>query len=119
MSHYDHLRATPKGLRPGVDVPKWLWLAPAIALLIAILPLPYGYYTLLRVGVTAAATFLAWREYEGHGRRANSYVWIFGAVALLYNPILPVHLSKLIWIPLNLVTAATFAGHYKLRQAQS
>lgn len=121
MSNFDldpH-RRTPAGLRPGSDLPKWLWWGPAIALVIAVLPLPYGYYMALRLAVCAAAAFIAWKEYELNGKEANSYTWIFGIVAVLYNPFLPVHLFKLLWVVLNLGTAATFIGHYQLRLTRS
>lgn len=106
---------TPAGLRPGTDLSKWIWFVPAIAVVVAVLPLPYGFYMGLRWLVAAAAAFLAWKEYALNGKRANSYTWIFGAMALLYNPIIPIHLFKLLWVVLNLITAAAFVGHYRLR----
>lgn len=117
MNNFEHdkHRPTPVSLWPNADIPKWVWLAPAIALAIAVLPLPYGYYMGLRWFVTGTAIFLAWKEYELNQNTANSYTWIFGAIALLYNPIFPVHLFKLLWVILNIGTAAIFLGHYRLR----
>ena len=102
-------------LRLGFGASKWVWFVPAIALCIAILPLPYTYYMGLRWLVAVAAAFIAWKEYDLGGRRTNSYAIIFGVIALLYNPVLPIHLFKLLWVVLNLITAATFVGHYRLR----
>lgn len=107
----------PAELRPGADLSIWIWFVPIIALVVAVLPLPYSFYMGLRWLVTIAAASLAWKEYELNRRRANSYTLIFGAIALLYNPILPVHLFKLLWIALNLITAAAFFGHYRLRRS--
>lgn len=107
------LRATPVAAQSYRNVPGLVWWGPAIALLVAILPLGYGYYTPLRVVVCAAATFLAWKEYVGNSQQANAYVWIFGGIALLYNPLLPIHLSKLIWTVINIITADIFLGHHK------
>lgn len=106
---------TPAGFRPGSDFSKWIWFVPSIALVVAVLPLPYSFYMGLRWLIAAAATFFAWKEYELNGKRANSYTFIFGAMALLYNPIIPVHLFKLLWVVLNLITAAVFLGHYRRR----
>ncbi len=87
---------------------------PAAALFQALLPLPYGYYDLLRLLVTTAAALIAWKEYDlgrnvGSGK-VNNYALIFVAFAHLYNPILPIHLTKLIWMPIDVVTALVFIG---------
>ena len=66
-----------------------------------------GYFMLLRFGVTTAFGFWAW---EAH--RQDLIVWrnVFGVMALLYNPFLPVHLgSEMIWGGVNLATVA-FVG---------
>lgn len=110
----DEMPARPAGLSVDFDFPKWVWLAPVVVLVIAVLPLPYSYYIGLRWFVTGVALFLAWKEYERHNS-ANSYMWIFGAIAILYNPIIPVHFFKGLWVILNLGTAAVFLGHYRLR----
>ncbi len=115
---YDPYRSTPDGLVPGRDISVWLWWVPAIALLVAILPLPYGYYMLLRVVVCAAAGFIAWKEYDLNGKRSNSYSWIFGVIAALFNPLIPAHLFKLLWVVINIITALTFIGHFRLRLRQ-
>ena len=112
-------RQTPEGLRPQTDISKWLWLAPAIVLLIAILPLPYVYYVGMRWIVAGAAGYLAWQEFSQNGQKANSYVWVFGVIALVFNPIMPIHLFKVLWIAINLASTAVFLGHYRLCQQGS
>lgn len=37
-----------------------------------------------------------------------TFTVIFGLVALLFNPLWPVHLSRDIWVPIDLVTAGIF-----------
>jgi len=106
----------PEEVQPMTAIPKWVWLAPAAALAVAILPLYYDYYIFLRWLVAGTATYLAWKEYELNGMMANSYVWIFGVVALLFNPVIPVHLFKALWVLLDLLTIAVFLGHYRLRR---
>lgn len=114
-SEQDQSNETPIGLRPNADISKWLWIVPAILLLVAILPLPYIYYMAMRWIVAGAAAFIAWKEFELNNKAANSYVWIFAALALVFNPIVPIHLFKLAWIAINLFSAAAFIGHYRLR----
>lgn len=107
---------TPKGLRPEADISKWVWFAPAIALLLCVLPLDDDFEDTLRWVIAGPAAFLAWKEYALNGRQANSYTWIFGVVAVLFNPVIPVHLFNLLWIFLYIGGAAVFVGHYQLRR---
>ena len=107
---------TPDGLRPDKDISSWFWKIPAILLIAAVLPLPYGYYPFLRLIVFAASAFLAFKEYKGASNSLNSYAIIFGVMAILFNPILPIFLPKVIWIVIDLACAATFVGHLKLRR---
>lgn len=63
-------------------------------LFIAVAPLPYGYYTLLRLlttGVFAWATFVAYEQ------KHQSLPWVFGFLAILFNPIEKIHLPKELW----------------------
>jgi hypothetical protein len=74
----------------------------AALLAVAVLPLPYGYYQLLRLVATvvfAWAAFVAFRR--GHGGPGFG----FAVLALLFNPVLPVYLSKSLWAPIDLGAA--------------
>jgi hypothetical protein len=103
----------PVGLRPTTDIPIWIWAAPGAALALAILPLPYGYYTLLRLFITGISAFLAHREFTLNGGSRNLWVWALGGMALLYNPIVPFYSTKSVWIILNLISAVMLFAHYK------
>lgn len=82
------------------------WLAPVIVLLVGILPMPIGYYTLLRLVVCACAIYYACILSQNEDR---TFMLIFGFIAILYNPILPVYLyQKSIWIILNIFTVLLF-----------
>ena len=83
-----------------------LWLAPIIVLVIGILPMPIGYYTLLRLVVCGCAIYYA---YNLGQNKDKTFMLIFSFIAILYNPIFPVYLyEKSIWIILNIVTAVIF-----------
>ena len=81
----------------------------AVMALVAIADLPYGYYTLMRLVVCATAVFVL---VVAARSRQMWAVWLFGMTALLFNPIVPVHLTKGMWQPIDfiagtmLVTAA-------------
>ncbi len=77
----------------------------SVLLLIAILPLPYGYYTFLRWATCSMAAYIAYVSYQ---RGAKWLLWIFVPIAVLFNPILPIHLSKEIWQPIDFASAIIF-----------
>jgi hypothetical protein len=78
------------------------------ALAVALLQLPYGYYVLLRLVVCGVCIYLAVQE-ENAGRKA--WVWVLGAVAILYNPIFRIHLTRDIWSVVNIATILLLVVH--------
>jgi len=85
-----------------------------LAVLVGLGPMPYAYYMLLRIVLclTAVVGFLQARRVS-----LDSWAIAFGAVAVLYNPVLPVKLGdKGFWIVVNLVTLGVLvAGERALR----
>jgi hypothetical protein len=72
-------------------------------LLLAIPPIwPYGYYMFLRLVVCGAAVFIAYKAYE---QRKQVLAYTAGLLALLFNPVIPVHLNKEMWAIIDLITA--------------
>jgi len=80
-------------------------LIAAIMLLIAIAPLPYGYYQFLRWIVCGVAVYIAVSAYGWDKKWAT---WTFIAVAVLFNPIFPIHLSREVWFPIDIVGSLLF-----------
>ena len=62
-------------------------------------PLPYGYYTLLRLVVTIV---FAWAAYLAHQRKHNILPYVFGLLGLLFNPIIPIYLEKTLWAVIDI-----------------
>lgn len=81
-------------------------IAAAVALAVAILPWPYAYYQALRLGIFAAGLYCG-IKFKAAGDDKLAYALLF--TALVFNPFLPVHLTRAIWLPLNLFGAAIFA----------
>ena len=71
------------------------------ALCLALLPLPYAYYVLLRIGMFGVLAYLAFCEW--HTRR-QGLAWVIGVAAAVYNPFVPLHLGRELWTVINLVT---------------
>tara|TARA_B100000945_G_C20048125_1_gene442234 strand:- start:251 stop:544 length:294 start_codon:yes stop_codon:yes gene_type:complete len=85
---------------------KIFWITPIIAMGIGFLAMPYGYYTLSRFVVCGCSLYFAYNLYK---QKDISFVWIFGFFAILYNPIIPVHLyEKEIWMVVIFITAIVF-----------
>lgn len=90
----------------------WL-LGPAFLFLIAIGPLPYEFYMLLRLvsvplfGILMFHSLLRYRP-----ESSNWYIWMFLGFGLLYNPFVPVYLTKDLWIVFNIVTAVIIATYW-------
>jgi CheY-like chemotaxis protein len=62
---------------------------------------PYGYYILLRWVCCGIFIYLAIQALE---EEKQSWVWVFGITALVYNPIFRVRLNRELWSIINLVT---------------
>jgi hypothetical protein len=71
-------------------------------LFLGIAPLPYGYYSLLRL--VACAT-LALSAVVAHRRRARTLPTVFGILAVAFNPVIPVFLPREIWAVIDVGTA--------------
>ena len=84
----------------GIPVP--VIYGAAVLLAVAVLPLPYGYYQLLRL---VATVVFAWAAFIAFQRRSAGYGFGFAVAALLFNPVLPVYLSKALWAPIDLAAA--------------
>ena len=83
-----------------------LWfVVPVVFLLMSLLPLPYGYYQFMRIVVCIAASYIAFRAFS-----CNQKGWgiAFGMIAILFNPIMPVHLSRGVWAPIDIAAAVLF-----------
>ena len=81
-------------------------IASIVLLVLAVLPLPYGYYTLLRLVVCFTAVFLAWFSYKQQRVR---WAWIMGLLALAFNPVIPLYFGREFWIFVDVATAVVFA----------
>lgn len=79
----------------------------ATLLFLAVLPLPYAYYEILRVAVCLGVIYMLFKEWpllDGQTKGA------FIVIAVLFNPFSPIYLSKIIWVVIDIIT-----GVYLLR----
>lgn len=73
-----------------------------VLLLIAVLPMPYGYYMLVRIYICIFSAFVA---YKASVEKLNGWMWTFIIIAILFNPIIPIYLMKGLWAIIDVITA--------------
>ncbi|MCF7815717.1 MAG: hypothetical protein K9M10_03280 [Candidatus Pacebacteria bacterium] len=74
----------------------------ALFLFVALIDgLPYGFFTLLRFVVFAMTAYVAWIAYE---QQKEKWIWIFGFLAVLFNPFFPIYLNRGLWSIIDLLT---------------
>lgn len=68
---------------------------------------PYGYYILLRWVCCGVFAYVAVHAYR---REREGWVWLLGFTAAIYNPLIPVHLTRDIWSIINIVSVGIAVG---------
>ena len=71
----------------------------ACLLFVGMLPLPYGYYMLLRF---IACGIFAWAAFIAFDKNENTIPWILVILAITFNPIFKIHFPKEMWVVINL-----------------
>lgn len=89
----------------------YLWLLPAGLLVIAVFELPYGYYGFMRLCVCASSAIVGYLWFD-RTKSLTPVTVVFALIAVLYNPIIRVHLDRSVWAPINLATAAAYVVGY-------
>ncbi|MCX6718473.1 MAG: hypothetical protein NTY81_02630 [Candidatus Staskawiczbacteria bacterium] len=83
----------------------WFKIIAIVFLFGALANNPYSYYQLLRWVVMIVAGYTAYNAYKD---KKNNEVWIFGIMAVLFNPIIPFYLQKNTWQLIDIVSAILF-----------
>lgn len=71
-----------------------------IALMLCLAPMPYGYYILVRYFATIVFGLMAYQYYQ---EKKENLMIAFGALAVLFQPLLKVPLGRIVW---NIVDVA-------------
>ncbi len=97
---------------------KFISYVPAVILILGIFGLPYGYYIFLRLIVCAAAVYLAYCEYVSN-QKWNNWAVIFSLIAVLFNPVVMIFLSRPIWFFIDIFCVGLFVSHFKINTKES
>ena len=88
---------------------QWLKKSPPIPQIVGVAMLAwalvptnlYSYYILLRIVLCGIFVFLA---IKAHELKQVGWVWVLAITAVVYNPIVRVHLNREIWSIVNVAT---------------
>lgn len=86
----------------------WPAIIAIIAMLLALLSWPYGYYVFLKWVVCSASVYYAYTRYTTINK-LDGWICVLAIVAILFNPITPVYLhDKGVWNIIDVVTTGLF-----------
>ena len=71
-------------------------------LLLCVLPMPYGYFTIVRVATTIVSAHLAYNYYTDNKK------WLaiaFAIIAVLFQPLIKFALGREIWLVVDIIVA--------------
>mgnify|MGYP006898626607 FL=1 len=81
---------------------KYLKLIVAVAMIACLLPMPYGFYTLVRFFAMVIFAVFAYQYYQKHCKPLSI---TFGALALLFQPFVKIVLGRGVWNIVDIVVA--------------
>ncbi|MBA7581529.1 hypothetical protein ES708_23435 [subsurface metagenome] len=84
---------------------KYFLILSIIMLFGAIAAWPYGYYIILRWITFITSILVLLQAFE---KNINWAKVVFIGIAILFNPLAPIYLSRSTWMPLDIVTAIFF-----------
>jgi len=84
-------------------------LAAAVMLFWALDDHKYDYFTILRLVVCGVAAFAAYYAYSVvFEKQPNGWMYAFICIAILFNPLAPIHLSRRTWKIIDVAVGITF-----------
>ena len=91
-------------------------IIPAVMLFAAVGSLPYQYYTVLRIVVSVACVYMVFSAYRCCN---NPAIILFISIAVLFNPLFPISLSRSLWLPIDIISGILFlASAFMLKKSQ-
>lgn len=73
----------------------------------------YGFYTLLRLIISITSTIIA---LQFHNKNKQNYALIYWGIMLIFNPIIPIYLNKILWKIIDLLVIYMFLKELEVEQ---
>jgi hypothetical protein len=94
----------------------WLTVLAVALLAGSIYPIPYfAYYQLMNWVVVGAALTVAWQAYKTN---KTFIMWLFVFIAVVFNPIAPLHLRTDVWHIADVLAILLFVASFFLIEAK-
>lgn len=91
---------------------KYFLIIPILMLFGSLGQWPYGYFTLQRWIVTISSIIVLLKAFDQNIDWAKI---AFILIAILFNPIVPIYLTREIWIPIDIISGVLFLfGYFKI-----
>lgn len=81
---------------------KYIYLILAALMLLCLAPMPYGYYTFIRFVAMVAFAVMAYNYWQ---REAKAWAVTFGALAVLFQPLVKIALGRTMWNVVDVAVA--------------
>lgn len=81
---------------------KQVYLLLAAMLLLCLAPMPYGYFMLVRFVMMVACGWMAYQYYQ---RQKTVATWIFGILAMLFQPMYKIAFGRTVWNIVDVIVA--------------
>lgn len=81
---------------------KYITLFLSALLLLCLVPMPYGFYQLVRFLAMVVFCVMAYQYYN---QKNETLAVVFGALALLFQPLLKIVLGRVLWNIIDVVVA--------------
>ena len=84
---------------------KWYYILAVAMLLLTFLDWIYWFYQVLRWAVSGTAIFIGYQNYQEENMK---WFWTFLIIAILFNPISPIHLERELWSIIDIIVAVVY-----------
>jgi len=64
---------------------------------------PYSYYQFLRIAIFVTSCYFAYKAYDDK-QEADPWIILYALIAILFNPIFPIYMTKSSWAIFNVAT---------------
>lgn len=81
---------------------KYIKLILSALFLLCLAPMPYGFYSLIRFVAMIAFAIYAYVYYE---KKNNKLAIVFLSLAILFQPLLPIYLGRMLWNIIDVIVA--------------
>ena len=101
----------------GFMLKTWPIKLAILTLILSILPLEYGFYYFGKLIVCCVAVYYCSQNYKKNLEKQNKFFWYFLGIAILYNPIIPIHLLfRPAWIVVDIILIIFLFKYLKLNK---